>query len=78
MLFQSLADKYLDNEMKPDIEKLFDLKRSSPELGEGQRLDRVNRYIERSVQEIESAIALLPVRHQNGWEELNSVFLSLL
>lgn len=57
MPFNALMGKYLDNEIKPDVEKLLDLKQNSPEIGEGRRLDRVNRYIEHSMQEIENSIA---------------------
>lgn len=78
MLFSSLMEKYLDAEIKPDVEKLLDLKMNTPEIGEGKRFDRVNDYIDRNMEEIEKAIAELPREDARGWDELNAIFLSLL
>ncbi|MDD6175960.1 MAG: nucleotidyltransferase domain-containing protein [Firmicutes bacterium] len=78
MLFRSLAEKYLDDSVKPDVEKLLEMKISSPETTEGKRFDRVNDYIDRSIDEIEAAIQSLPAACDTGWGELNQIFLSLL
>ena len=78
MLFSTLMEKYLDAEIQPDVEKLLDLKINTPEIGEGKRFDRVNDYIDRSMDEIEKIIAELPREDARGWDELNSIFLSLL
>lgn len=78
MLFKDLMDKYLDAEIKPDAETLLRLKMENPEIGEGKRFDRVNDYIDRTLEEIESAIASLPTSHEKNWDELNELFLSLL
>ena len=78
MLFSELMDKYLEEELKPDVEKLLFLKMNNPEIGEGKRLDRVNAYIDRNTQDIEEKIKALPAAHKNGWEELNKIFLSLV
>ncbi len=78
MLFSTLMEKYLDAEIKPDVEKLLDLKMNTPEIGEGKRFDRVNDYIDRSMDEIEKAIAELPREDARDWDELNEIFLSLL
>ena len=78
MLFTDLMEKYLDDEIKPDVERLLDLKMNSPEIGEGKRIDRVNAYIDQSMEEIEKKIAKLPREEARGWDELNGIFLSLL
>ena len=78
MLFTDLMEKYLDEEIKPDVEKLLDLKMNSPEIGEGKRFDRVNAYIDQSMEEIEIIIAELPKEAARGWDELNGIFLSLV
>ena len=78
MLFSSLMEKYLDEEIKPDVEKLLDLKMNTPEIGEGKRFDRVNDYIETNINTVDAMIAELPKEEQNGWNELNNIFLSLL
>lgn len=78
MLFSTLMEKYLDEEIKPDVEKLLDLKMNTPEIGEGKRFDRVNDYIEKNIKAVDAMIAELPKEEPNGWNELNNIFLSLL
>ena len=78
MLFSPLMDNYLEEAVVPDVKNLLNLKMSKPEISEGKRLDRVNGYIERSIQEIEEKIRLLPAARNDGWDELNEIFLSLL
>ena len=78
MLFADLMEKYLDEEIKPDVAKLLDLKMNSPEIGEGKRIDRVNAYIDLGMEEIEKRIAELPKEEARGWDELNEIFSSLL
>jgi predicted nucleotidyltransferase len=78
MLFSSLMEKYLDEEIKPDVEKLLDLKMNTPEIGEGTRFDRVNDYIEKNIKAVDAMIAELPKEDIRGWDDLNYIFLSLL
>lgn len=78
MLFSTLMDKYLDEELKPDVERLLDIKMNTPEIGEGKRFDRVNDYLDRSMGDIEAAITVLPSKHGEGWESLNKLFADLL
>lgn len=78
MLFSSLMEKYLDEEIEPDVEKLLDLKMNTPEIGEGKRFDRVNDYIEKNIKAVDATIAELPKEEPNGWNELNNIFLLLL
>ena len=67
----------LDEDLKPDVEKLLNMKINMPEIGEGKRFDRVNDYLNRNIEEIEGIIAGLPAEDARDWEELNEVFLSL-
>lgn len=78
MLFRTLMHKYLDDKLKPDVEKLLNMKMNMPEIGEGKRFDRVNAYLDRKIEEIESIIAGLPAEDARDWDELNKLFLSLL
>ena len=63
---------------KTILEKLLDMKMNTPEMGEGKRFDRVNEYIDRTIEKIESIIAKMPQEDTHNWDELNEVFLSLL
>ena len=78
MLFRTLMDKYLDEDIKSDVEKLLDIKMNTPEIGEGKRFDRINDYLDRNIEKIESAIAKLSEEDTRDWNELNEMFLSLL
>ncbi len=57
MEFQVLMEKYLDADLKPDVEKLLDLKMNSPEISVGKRFDRVNDYLDRTIAELEQIVA---------------------
>lgn len=78
MLFSSLMVKYLDEDIKPDVEKLLDLKMNTPEIGEGKRSNRINDYIEKNIAVIDTMIAELPKEDTRSWDNLNDIFLSLL
>ena len=78
MLFKTLMDKYLDEDVKPDVLKLLDLKMNTPEITEGKRFDKVNAYIDKTIAEIEEIIKNSPDKHMQSWEELNQIFIDLL
>lgn len=78
MLFSVLMDKYLDDSIRADILELLDLKMHKPEVTEGERFEKINEYLDRSILEIEEQIKSLPSTHEQTWDELNKVFLSLL
>lgn len=78
MLFKTLMDKCLCEEVKPDVLKLLDLKMNTPEITEGRRFDKVNDYIDKTLAEMEAVIKNLPDAHKQTWEELNKIFINLL
>ena len=78
MIPRALMDKYLDESIRPDVEELLRMKTEMSEMGEGKRFDRVDAYIDRTVDEIENIIAQLPDKDTQGWETLNNVFLKLI
>lgn len=77
MPFCTLADKYLEDSLKPDVNRLLDLKINSPEIREISRFDRVNEYLDRTIEDVEKRITALPNAPDPGWDELNDLFLSL-
>lgn len=77
MLFRTLMDKYLDEDLKPDVERLLSMKINTPEIGEGERFDRVNDYLVYNIEKIEGIIRGMPAGDTQGWNELNEVFMSL-
>ncbi len=78
MLFSELMDKYLEESIREDVLKLLDLKMNKPEIAEGKCFAKVNEYIDRNIDNIEELIKSLPSTHDNGWDELNKIFLSVL
>lgn len=78
MLFKTLMEKYLDEDVKPDVIKLLDLKMNTPEITEGKRFDRVNDYIDQNIAQMEETIKNLPDKHEQSWKELNKIFVDLL
>lgn len=78
MLFSVLMDAYLDEELKPDVQQLLKIKMETPEIGESNRIDTINRYIERTMEAIEHAISALPHEQPQTWDPLNRIFLSSL
>ena len=68
MEFHVLMEKYLDADLKPDVEKLLDLKMNSPEISVGKRFDRVNDYLDRTIAELEQIVATM----------LNDTFLKII
>ena len=78
MLFSVLAEKYLDEEIKSAVEKLLEMKKATSELGNGERVDAINVYIERLIEEIDEVIKNLPEHRAGTWTELNGIFLELI
>ena len=78
MLFKTLMDEYLVEEIKQDVLALLDLKMNKPEITEGKRFDRVNEYIEQNLERLQTLVKNLPDHHNRSWNELNNLFLSLL
>ena len=78
MLFSELMDKYLDESIREDVLKLLDLKMNQPEIAEGKRFEKVNEYLDKTILEVEKQIKDLPSSHEQSWNELNHIFLSIL
>ena len=78
MEFRALADKYLDETIVPDVERLLDLKMNTPEITTGKRFEKVNDYLDKTIKEIERAIAELPKDNEQGWDKLNALFWAML
>jgi predicted nucleotidyltransferase len=78
MEFQVLMEKYLDADLKPDVEKLLDLKMNSPEISVGKRFDRVNDYLDHTIAELEQIVATMSDDKLYAWDELNDTFLKVI
>lgn len=75
MLFRELMESELPKELVPEVEKLLDLKMNSPEIKEIPRVDRINKYLNESIEEIKFKLKSVGENKEVQWEELNKVFL---
>jgi len=78
MLFSELCDSQLEPSMKPFIDRLVDLKMNTPEIGTGKRIDEINKYIDKSIADIENILSAMPGNYNNDWNALNEIFRSFL
>ena len=77
MLFSELMNECLDDELKPEINRLLEIKKQTSELGKGKRIDVINDYIEKELAEIEKKADMIENKY-NNWEILNKIFLEIL
>ena len=77
MLFSELMNECLDDELKPEINRLLEIKKQTSELGKGKRIDVINDYIEKELAEIEKKADIIENKY-NDWEILNKIFLEIL
>ena len=75
MLFRELMESELPKELVSEVEKLLDLKMNSPEIKEIPRVDRINKYLNESIEEIKFKLKSVGENKEVQWEELNKVFL---
>ena len=78
MLFRELMDAELDESLKPAVERLLDLKMNAPEIKEITRVDEINAYLDRTIEELKVEIAAFPAEHKADWAPLNKLFLQTL
>ena len=78
MLFETLVEQCLDDNIKNYVSKLLDLKINSPEITEGKRIDELNAYIEENLMLIEESTKQICQRKLFKWQGLNETFVKLL
>jgi len=75
MLFTELANAVLEPDIKPIIDELLRIKMQTPEMGEGKRIDKLNKYIDENIISLKIIIDSLPAEHKADWDRLNKLFL---
>ena len=78
MPFSELIDHELDENIKPYVLKLLKIKQSTSELGEGDRIEILNTYIETQLDELTDAAQNLNIKHDKSWKLLDDVFRNTL
>lgn len=77
MQFATLVDTELEEAMKPQVSRLLAMKKNIPEMGTAPKIEEINRYIDRKLEEIQSAAEALG-NTEAEWDALNELFLRML
>lgn len=77
MLFDDLVAAKLENDLKPELTRLLELKKTLPEMGMAPKIQILNDYIERVMPEIKS-IAERVEDTSPDWDVLNALFLRIV
>lgn len=78
MLFSELMESQLDEDLKPAVERLLDLKMNAPEIREIPKVEEINRYLDENITALKAQIAAFPGTQHASWEPLNELFLQTL
>lgn len=78
MLFSELMEAELDPAVRPAVDRLLDIKMNAPEIKLIPRVEIINEYLDRSIEEVSGRLAELPEEPAHGWEELDALFLKVL
>ncbi len=78
VLFSELVGECLEGSVKNEVEELLRIKKYTPEMGTGKRIDAVNGYLDSSIAEIEQILESYPKDERCSFDELNKIFLDLL
>ena len=77
MLFDELVEAELEDELRPELDKLLELKKSMPEMGIAPKIQIFNDYIERVMPEIKEIATGIEDKRVE-WELLNEFFVHML
>lgn len=78
MLFSELMEAELEDVIRPEIEKLLELKMQTPEVGKGRRIEKLHEYIDREIEAVTHKADSMDGEKAIDWRELDEVFYSLL
>ncbi|MGN0475645.1 MAG: nucleotidyltransferase domain-containing protein [Acutalibacteraceae bacterium] len=78
MIFTELAAAELDDGLKPVVSELLDKKINLPEIEMIPRIDALNEYIDREIQNLRAAVAEMPEVRRQDYSRLNEIFLQAL
>ena len=77
MLFDYLVEAELDTSLRPELDRLLEMKKTMPELGQAPRIESLNKYIESVMPEMKR-LADYEEDITVEWAPLNDVFLNVL
>lgn len=78
ILFDDLVKVLFPENLKPILDKLFEIKKSSSEKKAGKQFSELDEFIERGFVQIENEVANLQNSKKLSFEKLDKVFLEIL
>lgn len=74
MLFYELVDAELDEKLRPELNRLLEMKKTLPEMGMAPKVQIFNDYIEKVMPDIKEAAEKIE-ETEKDWDALNGLFL---
>lgn len=78
MLFRELMRYELPEALQGDVENLLELKMNSPEIREIPRIEKLNAYLDASIEDIKCILKSMEESKASRWKELDELFLQEL
>lgn len=77
MLFDELVDAELDEKLRPELNRLLEMKKTLPEMGMAPKVQIFNDYIEKVMPDIKEAAEKIE-ETEKDWDALNELFLQFI
>lgn len=78
MRFVELLNAQLPDYIRGEVDKLLEIKINSPEIKMINRIEIINDYLERSIEDIKQSLDIILPDTDKSWNQLNEMFLSEL
>lgn len=78
IVFDTLKEMYLPEELQDSVNNLVELKKSMAEKETGPRIKEIDLYIDSVVSKVEKHLEIPSEKRLSDWDELNVTFLKLL
>lgn len=78
VLFQTLVDEMLEEDMKPVIEKLVEAKVKMVESEKGPRIEKVNAYIVEKLNYYKELLSKMEENKNYNWDDINELFRKMI
>lgn len=78
ILFSELAAAMLPSKLKGEVDRLLRLKMDLPEIGQIPRVEVLNAFLDKQINEIKAILAAMLEGENKGWEALDKLFLATI
>ena len=78
MLFTELMDAEMEDFIRPEVERLLEMKMHTPEIGKGRRIEKLHEYIEQKLEDIIHKADAMDGEKEIEWQKLDEVFYDIL